>query len=236
MDSNKAALDGKPLSAEQAFDSIGPAYETAFEGDPEQLVSIKWLLSQLEAANIKGAHIVDIGCGTGKPVCGALAAAGHDVLGIDISAAMVESARERVPAARFEQVDMRDFIASAAEGSFDAVTAYFSMIVSVTQEDIRQFIAGIYRLVRPGGFFVFASVPVHVENLQIKFMGRPIQVSNLGPEETLEWMKNVGFEVEHEAITTFLPKGVEAGICKPEEVSEEPHLFVCAKKPAIEKT
>ncbi|KAH5309836.1 hypothetical protein HBI23_155070 [Parastagonospora nodorum] len=233
MDSIKAVSDEKPLSAEQAFDSIGPAYETAFEGDPEQLVSIKWLLSQLEAANINGARLVDIGCGTGKPVCGALAAAGHDVLGIDVSAAMVEAARERVPTARFEQVNMRDFIASAAQGSFDAVTVYFSMIASMTQEEIKQFIAGIYRLIRPGGFFVFATVPVSAENLQIKFLGRLIQVSSLGPEEAVEWIKEVGFHVEREAITKFTPKGVEAGICNSEEVSEEPHLFVYAKKSAI---
>ncbi|KAH3944856.1 hypothetical protein HBH53_154720 [Parastagonospora nodorum] len=214
MDSIKAVSDEKPLSAEQAFDSIGPAYETAFEGDPEQLVSIKWLLSQLEAANINGAPR-------------------HDVLGIDVSAAMVEAARERVPTARFEQVNMRDFIASAAQGSFDAVTVYFSMIASMTQEEIKQFIAGIYRLIRPGGFFVFATVPVSAENLQIKFLGRLIQVSSLGPEEAVEWIKEVGFHVEREAITKFTPKGVEAGICNSEEVSEEPHLFVYAKKPAI---
>jgi cyclopropane fatty-acyl-phospholipid synthase-like methyltransferase len=231
MATSTEASAEKPLSAEQVFDAVGPAYEAAFEGHPEQEASIKWLLSQLEAANIRPARLVDIGCGTGKPVCWALSAVGHDVLGIDISTAMVVAARERVPGARFEQVDVRDFISSAAQESFDAITVYFSMIASVTQEEIRQFIAGIYKLLRPGGLFVFATVPISAESLQIKWMGRLVQVSSLAPEEAVEWIKKVGFQVEHEAVTKFTPKGSEAGICSPDDVWEETHLFVYAKKP-----
>jgi ubiquinone/menaquinone biosynthesis C-methylase UbiE len=165
------------LSAEQVFDAVGPAYEAAFEGLPEQAASVKWLLSQLEAAGTKRAKTVDIGCGTGKPLCWALAGAGHDVLGIDISSAMIAAARERVPAAKFEQTDIRNF--SPPDSSFDAATVYFSMIASVTQEEIREFIARIYGFIKPGGLFVFATVPIR----------------------------------------------------QPEDVWEETHLFVYAKKP-----
>jgi len=217
------------LSAEQVFDAIGPAYEAAFDGLPEQAASVKWLLSQLEAAGTKPAKTVDIGCGTGKPVCSALAGAGHDVLGIDISSAMIAAARERVPAAKFEQIDIRNF--SPPDSSFDAATVYFSMIASVTQEEIREFIARIYRFLKPGGLFVFATVPFPADNLQTKWMGRPVSGSSLGPEEAVEWIKTVGFRIEHEAISKFMPKGAEAGICKPEDVWEETHLFVYAKKP-----
>lgn len=217
------------LSAEEVFDAVGPAYEDAFEGLPEQAASVKWLLSQLEAGGIKPAKIVDIGCGTGKPICSALADAGHDVLGIDISSAMITAARERVPAAKFEQLDIRAF--NPPEGSYDAATVYFSMIASVTQEEIKEFIAKIYGFIKPGGLFVFATVPIAAENLQIKWMGRPVTVSSLAPEEAVEWIGKVGFKVEHEAVSKFTPKGAEAGICKPEDVWEEPHLFVYAKKP-----
>jgi ubiquinone/menaquinone biosynthesis C-methylase UbiE len=218
-----------PLSAEELFDDIGPAYEAAFEGLPEQAASVKWLLSQIEAAGTEAAKIVDIGCGTGKPVCWALAGAGHDVLGIDISSAMIAAARERVPAAKFEQTDIRNF--SPPDSSFDAATVYFSMIAGVTQGEIREFIAKIYRFIKPGGFFVFATVPFPVDNLQTKWMGRPATGSSLGPEEAVEWIRRVGFQIEHEAVSKFMPKAAEAGICKPEDVSEETHLFVYAKKP-----
>ena len=72
------------LSAEQVFDSLGSAYETAFAGLPEQVMSVKWLLAQLNEDAHKRATILDVGCGTGRPVCSMLADAGHDVLGIDV--------------------------------------------------------------------------------------------------------------------------------------------------------
>lgn len=219
-----------PLSAEQVFDAVGPAYEAAFDGLPEQAASVKWLLTQLEASSKKPAKVVDIGCGTGKPVCWALAEAGHDVLGIDISGVMVDAAKERVPKASFQQTDIRSF--NPASETFDAATVYFSMIASVTQAEIKEFIQKIFSFLKPGGLFVWSTVPIPAENLQIKWMGRPVTVSSLSPEEAVDAVKSAGFVVEHHAVSKFTPKGAEAGICQPEDVWEETHLFVYAKKPA----
>lgn len=219
----------KVLSAEELFDDVGPAYEVAFAGIPEQEASLQWLLTRLESDGLKSAKVVDIGCGTGKPICSTLAAAGHDVLGIDIAATMVRVAREGVPAATFEQSDIRDF--NPPEASYDAATVYFSMIASVTQEDIRGFISKIFRFLKPGGLFVFATVPISAESTPLRWMGRPVIVSSLSPEEAVDAIKAAGFRVEHDAVTKFTPKGAEAGLCKPEDVWEEPHLFVYASKP-----
>ncbi|ROV88480.1 hypothetical protein VMCG_10459 [Cytospora schulzeri] len=219
----------RSLTAEQAFDSVGPAYEAAFAGLPEQAHSIKWLLSQLDASDMKPAKFVDIGCGTGRPVCSSLADAGHDVLGIDVSSTMIAAARERVPNARFQQIDFRDF--NPPQQSLDAASVYFSLIADVTQEEIKGFIAKIYGLLKPGGLFVFATLPLDVQGVQIKWMGHPMTVSSLDHEVAVENMRDVGFELVHNAVTKFLPKGAEAGICQEEEVWEEPHLFVYARKP-----
>lgn len=219
-----------PLTAEQVFDSIGPAYEDAFAGLPEQNQSVEWLLAQLENSGVKTARFVDVGCGTGRPVCLALANAGHHVLGIDVSAAMVAAARERVPNARFERVDICDF--SPPQGSYDAASVYFSLIAGVTQDDIKGHLAKIYRLLKPGGLFVFATVPVDGESVQIKWMGRLVTVSSLSPDEAVLAIRRAGFEIVHDKVTKFTPKGEEAGICQKTDVWEEPHLFVYARKPA----
>lgn len=221
----------RSLTAEQAFDSVGPAYEAAFAGLPEQAHSIQWLLSQLDASDIKPAKFVDIGCGTGRPVCSSLADAGHDVLGIDVSSAMIAAARERVPNARFQQMDVRDF--DPPQQSLDAASVYFSLLADVTQEEIKGFIAKIYRLLKPGGLFVFATLPLDVQGVQVKWMGHPMTVSSLDHEVAVEIMSHVGFELVHNAVTKFMPKGAEAGICQEEEVWEEPHLFVYARKPKV---
>lgn len=229
VESNHESL--KPLTAEQAFDSVGPAYEAAFADLPEQSQSIKWLLSQLGSSGIKPAKFLDIGCGTGRPVCSSIADAGHDVLGIDVSSAMINAARERVPNARFQQMDFRNF--NPPQQSLDAASVYFSLIADVTQEEIKKFIAKIYGLLKPGGLFVFATLPLDVQGLQIKWMGRPLTVSSLEYEVALGLIRHVGFEVVYDAVTKFTPKAAEAGICQKEDVWEEPHLFVYARKPSI---
>ncbi len=216
-----------PLTAEQAFDSVGPAYEAAFQGMGEQEASLKWLLANLPPAP---ARIVDIGCGTGRPVVSTLAAAGHDVLGIDISGVMIKAARERVPDAIFRQMDVRKFLATSTPASFDAITVYFSLIASVTQVEIRAFIGQFYELLRPGGLFVFATVPIAAESLPLRWMGRQVVVSGLAEDEALDRIKSVGFSVESQTITKFMPKGAETGICQPQDVWEETHLFVHARK------
>lgn len=225
VETEQAPLVG--LLAEELFDAVGPAYEAAFEGLPGQAAAIQWLVSTLPPSQ----KIVDIGCGTGKPVCSTLADAGHDVLGIDISGAMISAAKERVPNAKFEQIDMRAYLSRTAPGSLDAATVFFSMIASVTQEEIRSLLKELFRVLRPGGLFVFATVPLPAEKLTIKWMGKPVTVSSLAPEDAVESLKNAGFEIVEQKVETFLPKGAEAGICGKEDVWEETHLFVYARKP-----
>lgn len=223
--------DSPPLSAEAVFNELGPAYESAFAGLPEQAASLEWILSQLAKRSpqlqIQPAKILDIGCGTGRPVCAALADAGHDVLGIDISSTMLAAARRHVPNARFEQVDVRNLAVEAR--SYDAVTVYFGLITGVTQDEIRRCIGEIYDWLKPGGVFVFATVPVAVDGVEVRFLGRRIVVSSLAAEDAVEWIRKVGFEVVNVAESSFTPRAVEA-VIGPEDVQEEPHLFVYAKK------
>jgi ubiquinone/menaquinone biosynthesis C-methylase UbiE len=214
-----------PYSAATTFDSIGPAYESAFASCEPQAASIQWLLAQLPNS---GCKILDIGCGTGRPVCSTLADAGHDVFGIDVSDGMLQAARSNVKNARFEQIDYRNF--EAEKESFDAITVYFSFIAGVTQDDIRDAFKKIYGWLKPGGIFVFATVPVAGNNLEIKWMGRPVVVSSLTAEESVAAIKEAGFEVLDEKQSVFTPKAADAGICKDEDVWEEPHVFVYAKK------
>ncbi|KAI1620005.1 hypothetical protein EDD37DRAFT_654113 [Exophiala viscosa] len=119
----------------------------------------------------------------------------------------------------------------AANGKqYDAITVYFSMIASVTQEQIRESIAKIYSWLKPDGLFIFATVPISGENMDIAWMGRPIVASSLSSEEVLEVMKAAKFEVLKVENSKYLPRAAQAGICKEEDVWEEEHLFVYARK------
>ena len=59
------------------------------------------LLAILRQRGLTDGLVVDLGCGSGlwaEELC----QAGYDVLGVDISPAMIEIARRRAPRARFE--------------------------------------------------------------------------------------------------------------------------------------
>src|SRR5207247_5317319 len=58
------------------------------------------LIKILRGHGIRRGLVVDAGCGSG-PLAGHLVEAGYDVLGIDVSPAMIRLARERVPHGSF---------------------------------------------------------------------------------------------------------------------------------------
>ena len=209
------------------YNDIGTRYETAFEDEPNQMASLDWLLSHLAPKS----NILDMGSGTGRPVASTLTAAGHSVLGIDISPVMVAAAREQVPAARFEEIDSRHFAASAEE--YDAITAYYSYIIGVSQSDIREIFPKIYRWLKPGGLFVWVTVlfGLGANLVPMKWMGRSLSaVSTLSQEEMEKCIREAGFELIQSENFKHKPKAAEIGLCSPEDVEVEDVLYIYARK------
>lgn len=97
---------------------------------------------------------VEIGCGMGR-ICLALSERFDRVVGFDISAEMLRSARDLVPA---ESVDFRltegASLPELADGSTDLVLTFtvFQHIPSL--EVIRAYVTEAGRVLRPGGVFV----------------------------------------------------------------------------------
>jgi trans-aconitate methyltransferase len=94
-----------------------------------------------------GERILDLGCGTGT-LTAQIAARGAHVTGIDRSQAMIESAREKYAALRFEAKDGQD-LAYAAE--FDAVFSNAALHWMPRAADV---LRGVERALVPGGRFV----------------------------------------------------------------------------------
>lgn len=114
------------------------------------------------------AHILDAGCGTGKPVAAALAAAGHVVTGIDLSHAMISLSRKAIPTGRFHVADMRAFVpdelapnqlgnTDAGEPPFDAVFNILSLFV-LSREDIEALMAKWSGWLKPGGLLCICTI------------------------------------------------------------------------------
>ncbi|MFB7463323.1 methyltransferase domain-containing protein [Streptomyces sp. NPDC056224] len=207
---------GQRKSAAEVFDELGERYEEAFGRVPGQIDALGWLTERLPG----GARVLDVGSGTGRPTAEALVRAGCAVTGIDVSAAMVELARARVPRARFEQADVRTY--TPEPGGFDAVCSFFPLLV-MDQPEVAAALDRMASWVAPGGYFVMATVPGDIRGLDIEWMGHEVTVSSLSTEDHLARLAESGLEVLHHHIAPFRPADALAG---PEE-----HLFCYARRP-----
>ncbi len=119
------------------------------------LRSAPGILKVLEENGIPEGLVVDLGCGSGL-WARELLQAGYRVLGIDISEAMVEIAREKAPGAEFR-------VGSLFEAEIppcDAVTAVSEVLNYLfdPENEVRglDLVFGrVYEALRPGGVFVF---------------------------------------------------------------------------------
>ena len=113
------------------------------------------MLAQLPD-DLTGMRILDAGCGTGAMAV-ELAHRGAQVLAVDISPALIEIARARVPDDLAGQIDWRSGdMMNAAFGAFDHMLAMDSLIYYTAAD-----IAGILNTAAPrlSGKFVFTLAP-----------------------------------------------------------------------------
>ncbi|MFJ4844193.1 MULTISPECIES: class I SAM-dependent DNA methyltransferase [unclassified Streptomyces] len=211
----------------EAFDAIGDRYDEAFPHKEGQLAAGAWLLEQLPA----GSRVLDLGCGTGVPTCRQLSDAGHEVTGIDLSPVMLSLARQYVPSADFHQGDIADvrpgglFAARGRQdlGRFDAVTAFFSLLM-LSRAEIPLVVRAVRDLLAPGGLFTLSMVEADVDDFPIPFLGNTIRVSGYLRDDLRQVVTDAGFEVLREESYAYAPHTTE--------VPPEEQLFLHCRRPA----
>jgi len=116
------------------------------------LESAPGILEILAQSGIQDGLVVDLGCGSGL-WARELIDAGYQVLGIDISEAMIEISRERVPEAEFR-------VGSLFEADIPpcaAVTAVSEVLNYLfdPEKELSDLFRRVYDALAPGGVFVF---------------------------------------------------------------------------------
>jgi len=136
-----------------AYDLIANWYaENLQTGSPIHAVAMPALMEL--AGDVSGQQVCDLACGTGT-AARALATAGAEVTGIDISEQMLDEARQyhkpEVPDIRYLHGDIRR-MPGVADQTFDGAVCSLGLM---DVDDLDSCLAEVRRILRPGGWFVF---------------------------------------------------------------------------------
>ncbi|GJJ13859.1 hypothetical protein Clacol_008116 [Clathrus columnatus] len=190
----------------QLYDNISTVYEGVLTAHHKQAQNV---LNRLSSIFLKPcSSILDVACGTGKPVSTHFASNGHEVTGIDFSPKMLELARIAVPNATFIQAEM--FSWEPPEGRpYDLVAAshcFYNFSIAQVQ-------AMIYKLslwAKKDGIVVIGMSYTPkileregvlaqrgwAEGFPCNFLGQEFEASNMGHDEAwADLIKSTGLEI-----------------------------------------
>lgn len=142
-----------------AYDAVARAYEAAI-GDELAAKPLDRALLRAVGELAGAGTLGDLGCGPGH-VTRHLAAHHPDVVGVDLSPAMVEVARAADPGGTYLVASMLD-LPVADDAWVGAVAAY--SVIHLEPEDRRRAWAELARVLRPGGVLL---VSFHVRTAEV---------------------------------------------------------------------
>lgn len=205
------------ITIQQGYDKIAEKYadwsrKVRLE---EREKYTRYLLDHLP----KGANVLELGCGSGKPTTQHLAAQ-FKMTGVDISAKQIQLARKNVAGTRFILSDMNklDF----PPNNFAGVCAFY-VFNHFPREELPEMLGKIARWLQPGGLFVASfGISDEAEFFEEDWLGAPTFWSSHPPEKTRALIEKAGFKI----VSAELESEKEFG----EEVTL---LWVVAQKPGI---
>jgi SAM-dependent methyltransferase len=142
-----------------------------------------------------GGPVADVGCGPGR-ITAYLSELGVDTFGIDLSPAMIESARSEHPGLRFEVGSMTDL--DLSDASVAGLVAWYSLI-HVPDDEIGSVLTHFRRVLRPGGPLLLSFHVGDETRLKTQgYGGHPmkVHVHRRRPGQVAAWLSEAGFTVE----------------------------------------
>ncbi|RAL62272.1 hypothetical protein DID88_004839 [Monilinia fructigena] len=226
------------FSSIEYYDDLAKVYEDAFSHDMGLHEFIEMTLLELPST----AKVLDIGCGTGKPVSYTMAAHGHRVHGIDLSGAMIELSLKRVPSGSFEQVNMLKYSPQFLKNTpdIDVIFAIFSLFY-LSRKETATMISKMFNWLKPNGLLCigtisaedFETIPSMYDvdglcatDVEMTFMGS--RCSSMTAFTKQGWksvIEAAGFEIIYTKKNLFVPRP-SPGVASDDEM----HYFIMVRK------
>lgn len=141
-----------------------------------------------------GSLVLDLGCGTGRPIATHLAAAGLRVCGVDQSSAMLALAQARLPAHQWIRAEIERF---AFDTTVAAAIAWDSLF-HIPRRHHGDIFARLRRRLPPGGRFALTAGgsdhPAFIDSMwdhRFFYDSHP-------PSATVALLEGAGFRIEHQ--------------------------------------
>lgn len=153
-----APLRNAESTVAAAYDAIAQAYDAQLCDELDGKPLDRALLDAMAELTSSGT-LADVGCGPGQ-VARYLAARHDEVVGVDLSTAMIEIARRRSPQLHFEVASMLDL--PVADAGWAGAVAFYS-IIHLSSDQRARATRELARVVREDGW---ALVAFHVDSAQ----------------------------------------------------------------------
>jgi len=155
-----------------------------------------------------GARVLDLGCGSGKPVAEYLAGKGFSVTGVDSSSTMISLCRDRLPGQRWIVADMRSL---SLDEKFDGILAWDSFF-HLDAEDQRRMFEVFDRHAGERALLMFNAGPAHGEAIGT-YRGDPLYHASLAPQEYQSLLARHGFAILDHAVNDATAGGRTVWLC-----------------------
>jgi ubiquinone/menaquinone biosynthesis C-methylase UbiE len=184
-----------PRRVGAAYDAAADDYVAAFGADLDVLPLDRSVLDRV-VASVDGRGIVlDLGCGPGQ-VADYLSRGGVDVIGVDVSLAMLRVAARRRTVAGWVGADMQRLPLASATC---AAVVCFYVIQHLPRSALSGMLAEVRRVLVPDGMLVVAAHLGRGEIVMDEFLGHqvePLGGTFYGDEELAEALDRQHFTIE----------------------------------------
>jgi len=182
----------------QSYDKIAETWDREREWYIEK-PSIDEAIAHLKP----GAKILDVGCGSGKPIAAYLIEKGFDVYGLDISPNLLKYAEKIIPKEKLFEADLCEFTTSI---QFDAIICWCA-IFHIHAEHHLTFLKKLHSFLAPEGILciTFADTSYIIEDIHVttideytiesEMFGERFCHSGRPASENSQLIKEAGFKI-----------------------------------------